>query len=41
MIEKTNSVCVTIRRGDFVTDPGFKRIYMFVMKTIFIKQLSI
>lgn len=24
-IEKTNSVCVTIRRGDFVTDPHFRK----------------
>lgn len=24
-IENTNSVCVTIRRGDFVTDPHFKK----------------
>lgn len=40
MIEKTNSVCVTIRRGDFVTDPGFKKNLYVCDENYFYKAIE-
>lgn len=40
MIENTNSVCVTIRRGDFVTDPGFKKNLYVCDENYFYKAIK-
>lgn len=40
MIENSNSVCVTIRRGDFVTDPGFKKNLYVCDENYFYKAIE-
>ncbi len=40
-INSTNSVCVTIRRGDFVTDPGFKKNLYVCDEKYFEKGLEV
>lgn len=41
IIEKSNSICITIRRGDFVDNPEFKKVHYICDSKYFYKAVEI